>query len=77
MLKLEKAPVGQIAKFSKVRREDVYRVLPTLEKIDLIEKLIGKIAETRATSISDARESLATLFVCLCFVASATLRLKY
>lgn len=54
ILKLEKATVGQIAKFSKVRREDVYRLLPTLEEIGLIERLLGKPIEIRATPISDA-----------------------
>ena len=54
ILKLEKTTVGQVAKFSKVRREDVYRILPTLEKLGLIEKLLGKPAEIRATPISDA-----------------------
>ena len=54
ILKLEKTAVGQIAKFSKVRREDVYRILPTLEKMGLIERLMGKPVEIRATPISDA-----------------------
>jgi sugar-specific transcriptional regulator TrmB len=54
ILKLERTAVGQIAKFSKVRREDVYRILPPLEKMGLIERLMGKPAEIRATPISDA-----------------------
>ena len=54
ILKLEKTTVGQVAKFSKVRREDVYRVLPVLEKMGLIERLLGKPTEVRATFISDA-----------------------
>jgi sugar-specific transcriptional regulator TrmB len=54
ILKLEKTTVGQVAKFSKVRREDVYRTLPALEKMGLIEKLLGKPTEIRATPISDA-----------------------
>jgi sugar-specific transcriptional regulator TrmB len=54
ILKLEKTTVGQVAKFSKVRREDVYRILPTLEKMGLIERLMGKPTEVRATPISDA-----------------------
>jgi sugar-specific transcriptional regulator TrmB len=54
ILKLEKATVGQVAKFSKVRREDVYRLLPSLEKMGLIERLMGKPAEIRATPILDA-----------------------
>ena len=54
VLKLEKTTVGQVAKFSKVRREDVYRILPSLEKMGLIERLLGKPTEVRATPISDA-----------------------
>jgi sugar-specific transcriptional regulator TrmB len=54
ILKLEKTTVGQIAKFSKVRREDVYRILPALEKKGLIERLLGNPIEIRATPISDA-----------------------
>jgi sugar-specific transcriptional regulator TrmB len=58
ILKLEKTTVGQVAKFSKVRREDVYRILPTLEKLGLIERLLGKPTEIRATFISDALKFL-------------------
>src|SRR4030066_1039972 len=54
ILKLQKTTVGQVAKFSKVRREDVYRILPALEKMGLIERLLGKPTEVRATPISDA-----------------------
>jgi len=54
ILKLEKTTVGQVAQFSKVRREDVYRIMPSLEKMGLIEKLMGKPAVFRATPISDA-----------------------
>jgi sugar-specific transcriptional regulator TrmB len=54
VLKLEKTTVGQVANFSKVRREDVYRILPSLEKMGLIERLLGKPTEIRATRISDA-----------------------
>ena len=54
ILKLEKTTVGQVAKFSKVRREDVYRILPSLEKMGLVERLMGKPTEIRATRVSDA-----------------------
>jgi sugar-specific transcriptional regulator TrmB len=54
ILQLQKTTAGQIAKFSKVRREDVYRTLSTLEKLGLIEKLLGKPSKIRATPISDA-----------------------
>ncbi len=58
ILKLEKTTVGQVAKFSKVRREDVYRILPSLEKMGLVERLLGNPTEVRATVISDALASL-------------------
>src|SRR4030066_1387270 len=54
ILKLEKTTVGQVSKFSQVRRGDVYRILPTLEKMGLIERLLGKPTEIRATIISDS-----------------------
>jgi sugar-specific transcriptional regulator TrmB len=54
ILKLKKTTVAQLSKFSKVRREDVYRILPTLEKMGLIERLLGKPSKIRATPISDA-----------------------
>src|SRR4030066_708639 len=60
ILKLEKTTVGQVAKFSKVRREDVYRILPTLEKMGLVERLLGKPTEIRATLISDSLTLLVT-----------------
>jgi sugar-specific transcriptional regulator TrmB len=50
--------VGQVAKFSNIRREDVYRILPSLEKMGLIERLLGKPTELRATQISDSLASL-------------------
>jgi sugar-specific transcriptional regulator TrmB len=58
VLKLQKTTVGQVAKFSKVRREDVYRLLPSLEKMGLIERFLGKPTEIRATPVSDSLASL-------------------
>ena len=60
ILKLEKTTVGQVAKFSKVRREDVYRILPALEKMGLVERLLGKPTEVRATLVPDALTILVT-----------------
>jgi sugar-specific transcriptional regulator TrmB len=54
ILKLEKSTVAKAAKFSRVRREDVYRIMPSLEKMGLIERLMGKPTVIRATPISDA-----------------------
>jgi len=58
ILKLQKTTVGQVANFSKVRREDVYRILPSLEKMGLIERFLGKPTEIRATRVSDSLASL-------------------
>ena len=52
--RLKLATVGQISKVSKVRREDVYRTLPRLEKMGLAEKLLGKPTKIRATPGEEA-----------------------
>jgi sugar-specific transcriptional regulator TrmB len=54
ILKLEKTTVRHITKFSGVRREEIYRLLPALEKMGLIEKILGKPTEIRVTPIKDA-----------------------
>jgi len=48
------APIGRVSKASKVRREDVYRILPKLEKIGLIEKIIGTPNKVRAIPVEEA-----------------------
>ena len=58
ILKLGNVAVVQIAKSSSVRREDAYKVLPALEKMSLVEKLLGKPAMIRATSVAGALASL-------------------
>ena len=52
--RLKLATVGQISKVSKVRREDVYRILPKLEKMGLVEKLMGTPTKIRATPVEEA-----------------------
>jgi sugar-specific transcriptional regulator TrmB len=52
--RLKLATVGKIAKVSKVRREDVYRILPKLQKLGLVEKLLGKPSKIRATPVEEA-----------------------
>jgi len=54
LVRLGYASVGRIAKESMVRREDVYRILPKLEKMGLVEKLLGKPAKIRATPLDEA-----------------------
>jgi sugar-specific transcriptional regulator TrmB len=46
--------VGEISKHSKVRREEVYRILPKLEKMGLIEKTLSTPVKLRATSVENA-----------------------
>jgi len=48
------ASAGQIAKSSKVRREEVYRVLPKLEKMGLIEKRMGKPVRISAAPLNQS-----------------------
>jgi sugar-specific transcriptional regulator TrmB len=52
--RLRLATVSRISKVSKVRREDVYRILPKLEKLGLVEKLLGKPTKIRATPVEEA-----------------------
>ena len=52
--RLRLASVNQISKVAKVRREDVYRILPKLEKMGLVEKLLGTPAKIRATPVKEA-----------------------
>ena len=47
------ASVSQVSKASKVRREDVYRIMPKLEKMGLIEKILGKPTKIRATPVEE------------------------
>ena len=48
------ASVSQVSKASKVRREDVYRIMPKLEKMGLIEKILGTPMKIRATPVEEA-----------------------
>jgi len=48
------ASVSQVSKVSKVRREDVYRTLPKLEKMGLLEKVLSTPAKVRAIPVEEA-----------------------
>jgi len=52
--RLQLSSVGKISKVAKVRREDVYRILPKLQKMGLVEKLLGTPAKIRATPVEEA-----------------------
>lgn len=47
------ASISQVSKASKVRREDVYRMLPKLEKMGLIERILSRPIKIKATPIKD------------------------
>ncbi len=48
------ASIRQLSKVSKVRREDVYRMLPKLTELGLIEKILGKPLKIKATPVEEA-----------------------
>lgn len=50
---LGKAEVKPISKASNVARQDIYRIMPTLEKLGLAEKIITTPAMYKATPIKD------------------------
>jgi len=54
IVKLGSAQVGEISKYSKVRREDIYRALPKLEEMGLIEKSLGAPVKIRALPLEEA-----------------------
>ena len=54
VVRLGTTRVGNIAKMSKVRREDVYRALPKLERLGLIERTLGTPSMVKAICVEDA-----------------------
>jgi len=66
--RLKLATVGQISKVSKVRREDVYRILPKLEKMGLVEKLFqydGVVSLGRVCTFNPCHDVNNVGFPCL------------
>jgi sugar-specific transcriptional regulator TrmB/archaellum biogenesis ATPase FlaH len=53
-VKLGPTTASNIAKAAGIRREEVYRTLPKLEKAGLIERVLGRPMRVRALSIEDA-----------------------
>jgi len=53
LVKLGKADVNTIAKASNVARQDIYRIMPTLQKLGLTEKIIAKPTMYKATRIKE------------------------
>ena len=54
LVSLGTAPVGEISQASKVRREEVYRILPKLERMGLVEKTLTTPVKLKATSVDSA-----------------------
>jgi sugar-specific transcriptional regulator TrmB len=52
------APLKLIAKKSDIARQDVYRIMPMLEQLGLVEKLISTPVSYRAIPIKDAVSTL-------------------
>ena len=52
------ATITEIAKHSKVRREEIYRLLPDLEKIGLVERMLGKPMRIRTPDVKSAMSTL-------------------
>ncbi|PNX50139.1 MAG: hypothetical protein BV458_13715 [Thermoplasmata archaeon M9B2D] len=58
-LKIGVTTASKIAKHANIRREEVYRTIPKLEKIGLIERILGRPAKVKALPL---QEGLNTLF---------------
>jgi sugar-specific transcriptional regulator TrmB len=58
LCKLENATVKSISKTSNLARQDVYRIMPTLQTMGLAEKIIAKPIRYRAIPIKDGISSL-------------------
>lgn len=54
LVKLKKADVKTIARVSNIARQDIYRIMPMLQKLGLVEKIIGLPTMYRATPIKSA-----------------------
>lgn len=54
IVQLGLAPVGSISRISGVRREEVYRILPKLEQMGLVEKILSTPIKLKAIPLEDA-----------------------
>ena len=53
LCKLQNADVKTIAECSKIARQDIYRIIPDLEKSGLVEKIVGPKKLFRATPLKE------------------------
>jgi sugar-specific transcriptional regulator TrmB len=58
LTRYEKAEVKKISETSKIARQDLYRIIPTLEKLGLVEKIIATPILYRAIPLSEGTSSL-------------------
>lgn len=58
IVKLGSVQVGEIAKHAQVRREDIYRALPRLEELGLIEKSLGAPVKIHALPLEETLHML-------------------
>lgn len=58
LAKLGKADIKTIAKASNVARQDIYRIMPSLEKMGLVEKILSKATMYKATPIKEGLTNL-------------------
>ncbi len=57
-LKIGVTTASKIAKHANIRREEVYRTIPKLEKIGLIERILGRPAKVKALPLQDGLNTL-------------------
>jgi len=58
LVKLRVASVSKIAQLSRIRREEIYRMMPKLERLGLVEKVLGKPVKYKSVP---PKEALSTL----------------
>lgn len=57
----ENAPIRTISKASNIAKQDIYRIMPALQKIGLVEKILGAPIRYQAIPL---KAGIATLFQC-------------
>lgn len=58
LTRFEKAEVKKISETSKIARQDLYRIIPTLEKMGLVEKIVATPILYKAIPLSEGTTSL-------------------
>jgi sugar-specific transcriptional regulator TrmB len=58
LTRFDKAEVKKISEASKIARQDLYRIIPTLENLGLVEKIVATPILYRAIPLSEGTSSL-------------------